>query len=91
MIDEKTRQFLEVVNCDPSQVRDIGEPPSPAELQARRENALGNCELYFGKYKGQRIADVPEGYLRWLIAQPKISKGIEKAKRQIREFLAVAK
>lgn len=98
MIDAATAEFLELVDCDPSEVRDIpahrmGVDPTyiPPE---RRRTGLGNCEMYFGMHRGKLFRDIPKDYLRWLAAQPswrgvppKVRRMVEKTKRRIRDYL----
>jgi hypothetical protein len=46
--------------------RDTGGPG--LELCCWCEAGLPDVRLTFGKHKGRRVADVPRGYLRWLLA-----------------------
>jgi hypothetical protein len=46
--------------------RDTGDPG--IDLCFLCEAALPDVRLTFGKHKGRRVADVPAGYLRWLLA-----------------------
>jgi uncharacterized protein (DUF3820 family) len=49
-------------------------PPPPTLFNG----SPGDERLPFGKHKGQRVADVPQDYLHWLLDSPRTSAGLKK-------------
>jgi hypothetical protein len=73
-LDERTLAFLAIVDCDPSEVRDIPLDRTNAchsGLSDPTETSLGNREWHLGKaYRGKKLREIPSSYFWWLIAQP---------------------
>jgi len=97
-MDDKTKAFLELVKCDPSEVRDVpkdrlhccpSQPGSAARklLPEKRRASLGKKSLYFGKHRGKRLKDVPEDYLRWALKQMAENGSFRRFQRDAREYL----
>jgi hypothetical protein len=72
--------FLEIVDCDPAAVIDTFELCGHWAVPAEDfQPAPGGDVMFFGRYKGQRIADVPDHYLRWAL-------GVQNPNRSMRRF-----
>jgi hypothetical protein len=85
---DRLQQFLELVDCRPDEVRDVPplqQPPSP---ETRRLSS-GEAQIYFGKYKGKKLKEIPPSYLRWALSQRASSRSFRKFQQQAKLFLAV--
>lgn len=98
MYDAATLEFCELVDCDPSEVRDAdpeliataferaAETNTPAAKNAR----FGTREMPYGKHKGTTIDNVPRDYLEWLAHSPngpQATNASRKFKLQIKAYL----
>ncbi len=77
--------FLEIVECDPADVIDAFEQCGhlPVPTDDFQPPPGGDDVLFFGRYKGQRIGDVPDNYLCWAV-------GVQDPNRSMRRFQAEA-
>lgn len=61
----------ELMNAEVGDVLPVTKHPEPCE---KRKPAYGDDDkMPFGKYKGERMADVPASYLHWLWQQKPLS------------------
>jgi uncharacterized protein (DUF3820 family) len=79
MMDAQTRQFLEVVDCEPAEVLDTAE--RLPGLKAAVKGASG-ITVYFGKHKGLMLGQVPSSYLRWALSVGEPSRSFRRFQRQ---------
>ena len=77
-------EFMELVDCDPSEVLDTVEqiPLMKAAVKGR-----GSQVVYFGRYKGSRLSDVPSDYLRWACRERKVSGSFHRFQKQAKAEL----
>ncbi len=90
--------FLELVHCQPHQVLDV--PPDrlhvdhaaqgegPHHLPVNLRTSIGEQQIYFGKYKGQKLKEVPTNYLIWALSQKASDKSFRKFQRKVQDYLA---
>lgn len=96
-MDIGTVQFLELVRCEPCDVRDIPAErlgvDATAEAHASEGRCSGTYELPFGKHKGKPLDEVPREYLRWLVKQPSDGgfRKTAKVKRKVALYLRGAR
>lgn len=99
IVDEATAEFMELVDCEEWEVKDIPQDrigvDDPTYIPPERIQAgLGSCEMYFGKHRGKLFRDIPKDYLLWLVRQPKMrgvpkgtQRNIERTKQRVWQYL----
>lgn len=97
--DQAMQEFLDLVNCDPQDVRDTPKERllTTEELKAEcanidpelRSKSLSKMPVYFGMHKGKRLEEVPLSYLEWVLRETPTNKSFRKFKKQVGEFLRV--
>ena len=85
----RAEMFLNLVACHPDEVVDSyeewGNVKAPTDQIIAEAGSAAT--VYFGKYKGQVLRDVPSDYLEWLLDLPDPSKGVRKFCRLARQEL----
>lgn len=88
-LDDATLAFLDLVDCKPSEVLDI----PPDRINADHSNcgehnltSLGNTLVWFGRYKGKTLKDLPVDYLLWFITQPELEGKKGSSTRRLRRI-----
>ena len=86
-IDSSTLDFMEIVVCEPWEVLDIPEQKPVTEADRRR--GAGSFQIYFGKYKGLALNEIPRDYLEWLVefSPTKNRSSFNKARRMAAVYL----
>ncbi len=82
--DVRTSMFLDLVDCDPSEVIDsfrrYGGMKAPTDQDLLE--AASRHEMMFGKHKGVLLREVPSDYLQWAVAVPDPTKGLRRFCRE---------
>jgi len=82
--DVRTAMFLDLVDCDPSEVIDsfqrYGGMKAPTDQDLLE--VASRHEMMFGKHKGVLLREVPSDYLKWAVAVPDPTKGLKRFCRQ---------
>jgi len=82
---------MSIVDCKPEDVLDAPEPLTADKQRDLTRKSMARREIYFGKHKGKTLGEIPEAYLRWIIAQPslggKSGRSFEKTKEHVRAYL----
>src|SRR4051794_7085558 len=96
-IDPRTREFMDVVDCSAGEVKDIplgravtieehAADCSAIDPEARRRS-LAETPVYFGRFKGQKLNNVPLWYLSWALTRQSKNRSFRKFQKLVREFL----
>jgi hypothetical protein len=96
-MNAKLREFLDLVDCRPEEVKDVPKDrllsidelraecaqPDPDSLR----KSLAGMEIYFGKHKGSKLGDVPMSYLEWVLTVKPTNSSFRKFQSKVRQFL----
>lgn len=82
--DVRTAMFLDLVDCDPSEVLDSFQRYGGMKAPTDRDmlEAASRREMAFGKHKGVLLREVPSNYLKWAVAVPDPTKGLRRFCRE---------
>jgi hypothetical protein len=87
--------FLELVDCDASEVQDANSTPPTVKPAGSRAAArtfdakrFGDRQMPFGKHRGRRIRQIPRNYLSWLAEAIGTSQDADRFKGDLRRWLA---
>ncbi len=84
--EERTSEFLSIVNCDESEVLDSRRWQEDPTLTAPNKNTIDPI-FHFGKYKGLRISEVPVGYLSWVVSQEPKNRSFRRMREAARRWI----
>lgn len=91
--EERTREFMELVDCEAHEVKDTPErKPAPRPLSRAGCTIGGDTKMPWGKYKGQALKWVPRHYLQYIASakddSAKATPGSLKFKHELRRYLS---
>jgi uncharacterized protein (DUF3820 family)/DNA-directed RNA polymerase subunit RPC12/RpoP len=79
-------EFMRLVNCEASEVRDIADTPPPITISYRIER-FGQAKMPFGQHAGELIFDIPRPYLQWLASTESTTAKVKKFKATLSQWL----
>lgn len=91
--EERTREFMELVDCEAHEVKDTPErKPTPKPLSRAGCTLTGDSPMPWGQYKGQALKWVPRSYLQYIAHSKdnsnKATPNSLKFKHELRRYLA---
>jgi hypothetical protein len=97
-MDKNTQTFLDLVDCQPEDVRDV--PAGRLDVNhglevanlppAVRRASLGEKEIHFGKHKGKKLKELPQSYFVWALDRKSPNKFFRKFQQNARDYLRLS-